>query len=138
MSIHFFAEKVKSPVKKKTELITWINKSILEEKKTPGNINFVFCDDEYLLSINQKHLNHDFYTDIITFDLSESKNEIAGDVYISVDSAKNNSKKFKQSFNNEICRLMIHGILHLIGYNDKNEKDKKIMNGKENYYLSKK
>ena len=138
MGIHFFTEKVKNPVKKKSELIKWIKMSILEEEKIPGNINFIFCDDEYLLKLNRKKLGHDYYTDIITFDLSENKNEISGDIYISVDSARNNSKEYNQSFTDEISRLMIHGVLHLIGYNDKNGKGKKLMTDKENLYLTKK
>lgn len=138
MDIHFFAEKVKVPVKNKSQIIAWITKSILEEKKIPGSINIIFCDDEYLLTLNQKHLNHDFYTDIITFDLSESKNEIAGDIFISVDRARNNSKELNQSFKDEISRLIIHGVLHLMGYADENKEDKKIMTEKENFYLSKK
>lgn len=99
------------------------------------NLNVIFCSDEYLLEINKKYLKHDYYTDVITFDTSSS-DELEGDVFISVERARKNSKKFRVKFKQEVKRLMLHGVLHLIGYNDKTEKEKKIMREKEDCYLS--
>lgn len=101
-----------------------------------GSINFIFCSDKYLLQLNQKYLNHNTYTDIITFDNSDSQHEISGDLYISVERVRENSKQFSGSFVIELQRVMIHGILHLLGYNDKSSKDKETMRNKEDYYLS--
>jgi probable rRNA maturation factor len=94
----------------------------------------VFCDNDFLLKINQKYLKHDYYTDVITFDYSNQK-EINGDILISVEQVTLNSKKYNESKLDELYRVMAHGLLHLIGYNDKNKKDKKIMNEKESFYL---
>jgi rRNA maturation RNase YbeY len=105
----------------------------LEEKRV-GDISFIFCSDEYLLSVNRKYLNHDYYTDIITFDDVEG-NVINGDIIISVDRVKENSIEFQTSFENEIHRIIIHGVLHLLGYKDKVKKDKILMTQKEDLYL---
>lgn len=110
--------------------------SIMHEKMYVGSINFIFCSDIYLLQINQQYLNHDNYTDIITFDNSELQLEISGDIFISIERVYENSKKFSGSFLSELYRVMIHGILHLIGYKDKSNKDKDAMRRKEDYYLS--
>lgn len=107
---------------------------IEKEGFTKGDLNIIFCSDEYLLSINQKHLNHDFYTDIITFSYN-SENVISGDLFISIDRAKENSEKNGVSYVSETSRLVIHGLLHLCGYNDKDKKDVIIMRDKERKYL---
>ena len=99
-----------------------------------GNINIIFCSDDYLLSINKAHLNHDFYTDIITFSFNREK-EISGDLFISVDRAKENSEINNETYLNETSRLVIHGLLHLCGYNDKTDAQSKTMRSKENQYL---
>jgi probable rRNA maturation factor len=99
-----------------------------------GDISLVFCTDDYLLSINQSYLNHDYFTDIITFDYSSNK-LISGDLLISVDRVLENAKLNKTEFNNELFRVIYHGILHLCGYKDKSFKDKKLMTEKENFYL---
>jgi len=99
-----------------------------------GDINFIFCNDEYLLKINKEFLNHDYYTDIITFDYSENK-IISGDLFLSLDRIRENANFFKIPLLDEILRVMIHGILHLVGYNDKNRNERKLMKEKENYYL---
>ena len=114
----------------------WVKGAIKEEKKELGVINYVFCNDESLLEKNQTYLNHNTYTDIITFDYSE-KNCINGDLYISVDRVKENALKFAVPFAVELKRVMIHGILHLIGYKDKSEKEQKLMREKEDFYLKK-
>ena len=106
-----------------------------EESREVGDISFVFCDDNYLLKINKEFLDHDTYTDIITFDYSVG-NEIISEIYVSTDRVEENAKKYKQTFENEIHRVMIHGVLHLCGYNDKLAEEKQIMRDKENHYLS--
>ena len=106
-----------------------------EESRKVGDITFVFCDDNYLLKINKEFLDHDTYTDIITFDYSVG-NEMISEVYVSTTRVEENAKKYKQTFENEIHRVIIHGVLHLCGYNDKTEEEKQIMRDKENHYLS--
>lgn len=114
----------------------WIKNSITEEKKKLGEINYIFCNDSYLLDKNISFLNHDTLTDIITFDYSEN-NVLSADIYISVERIKENALIFAVSFEEELKRVMIHGILHLVGYKDKAEKETVEMRNKENYYLSK-
>lgn len=106
-----------------------------EESREVGDISFVFCDDNYLLKINNEFLDHDTYTDIITFDYSAG-NELISEIYVSTDRVEENAKKYKQTFENEIHRVMIHGVLHLCGYKDKLTEEKQIMRDKENHYLS--
>jgi len=114
---------------------SFITPLLISEKKTEGDIVLIFCSDQYLLEINKKHLNHDYYTDIITFDYCVEK-IVSGDLYISIDRVKENSKIFNESFINELNRVVIHGVLHLCGYNDKTEADQKIMRNLENKYLA--
>ena len=106
-----------------------------EESRKVGDITFVFCDDNYRLKINKEFLDHDTYTDIITFDYSVG-NEMISEIYVSTTRVEENAKKYKQTFENEIHRVIIHGVLHLCGYNDKTEEEKQIMRDKENHYLS--
>ena len=106
-----------------------------EESRKVGDITFVFCDDNHLLKINKEFLDHDTYTDIITFDYS-CGNEMISEIYVSTTRVEENAKKYKQTFENEIHRVIIHGVLHLCGYNDKTEEEKQIMRDKENHYLS--
>lgn len=114
----------------------WIEQLIIEEGKEMGEITYIFCNDKFLLERNQKYLNHDTLTDIITFDYCQG-DIISSDIMISIDRVKENSTIFENSFSDELKRVMSHGILHLIGYNDHNEKDKEIMREKENYYMNK-
>jgi len=114
---------------------SWINDCINREDYKEGEINYIFCDDEYLFEINTKHLNHNVLTDIISFDYTLGK-LISGDIFISIDRVKDNALEFKTSFNNELNRVMIHGILHYCGYNDKTKEEKELMRSKEDYYLS--
>jgi rRNA maturation RNase YbeY len=123
-------------IKQARKLKAFIEHLILVEKRVPGPMSFVFCTDEYLLSINKQYLNHHFYTDIITFDLSSSKNEVSGELYISIDRIKENAKNFKTTITNELHRVMFHGVLHLCGYKDKSPKDIKLMRAKEDFYLN--
>ncbi|WP_296382694.1 rRNA maturation RNase YbeY [Winogradskyella sp.] len=114
----------------------WITKTISEEDCREGEINYIFCSDDYLLQLNVDFLDHDTLTDIISFDYSVGK-ELHGDIYISVERVKENASDFKVSFKDEISRVMIHGVLHYCGYKDKSEDDKKVMRSREDHYLSK-
>ena len=112
-------------------VIEWISKVILSEDKKEGEINYIFCDDAYLLEINQQYLHHDTLTDIISFDYSVG-NELHGDVFISVERVRENASDFNVSFYEEILRVMVHGVLHYCGYKDKRESDEIQMREKEN------
>ena len=122
-------------LKTEPEITTCIKTIAADESWEVRDIAFVFCDDNYLLKINKEFLDHDTYTDIITFDYSVG-NEIISEIYVSTDRVEENAKKYKQTFEDEIHRVMIHGVLHLCGYNDKLIEDKQIMREKENHYLS--
>ena len=113
----------------------WVKKIILNEKKTTGDIVFVFCNDKYMLEKNIQFLNHDTLTDVITFDYCDGK-VISGDIIISIDRVKENANIFDVSFFNELERVMAHGLLHLLGYKDKDKKEALIMREKENFYIS--
>lgn len=113
----------------------WIKKSVVSLAKEVGNINYIFCDDDYLLKINKEYLNHNTYTDIISFDYSE-KNKLSGDIYISIDSLTENAKSFDNTFQDELNRVLIHGILHFAGFNDKTKAEKTEMRKQEDYYIS--
>ena len=113
----------------------WLENIIYSEKKIPGEIVFVFCDDQYLLKKNIEFLKHNSLTDVITFDYSQ-KNKISGDILISIDRVKENAKIYNTTFLNELNRVMAHGLLHLLGYKDKTKKDIKLMRKKEDLYLS--
>ena len=136
MSINFYTEDVSGLRLAKGVLRSWISSTIREENKRPGDLNFIFCSDEYLLRINQQYLEHDYYTDIITFDYVSGV-VVSGDIFISVDRVKENALVYKVSFQDELNRIMIHGVLHLIGYQDKETGHKALMTEKEDYYLSK-
>jgi probable rRNA maturation factor len=114
----------------------WLNNVITEEKKKTGELIYVFCKDDYLLKKNIQFLNHNTLTDVITFDYCKGK-LINGDILISTERVHENSKIYKVNYLTELHRVMVHGLLHLLGYKDKNEKDAKTMRKKENYYLNK-
>ena len=114
----------------------WLREVALEEGFTLGEIAIVFCSDAYLLGINRQFLGHDYYTDIITFDYSEGKT-LNGDLMISVDSVRDNAAEFGTDFEQELRRVMVHGILHLAGYDDHSDGEKRTMRQKEDYYLCK-
>ena len=136
LPIHFFFEETSFTLKSKTNLRNWINSTIEAEKHILNELNFIFCSDDYLLEINQQYLKHDTYTDIITFDNSEEKGQIYGDIFISIDRIRENAKTFKVSFSDELHRVIIHGTLHLLGYPDKKKEEKALMTEKENHYLA--
>ena len=117
-------------------VLVWISSSIVEEGFEEGEVNYIFCSDDYLLKLNIKHLNHNTLTDVISFDYSIGK-LISGDIFISIERVIENAQSFEVSFNDELHRVMIHGILHYCGYKDKLKEDKVMMRNKENFYLSK-
>lgn len=133
--ILFHSEEIPFILKQKGEIRKWIKSAIQAEKRVPGDISFIFCSDEYLLNINIQYLDHDTYTDIITFDNSEEDEMIEGDIFISIDRVKENAVQFNTSEQDELHRVIIHGILHLIGYTDKDKSHKSQMTDKENHYL---
>lgn len=134
MAIRFSTEDIKYTIKQKRKIVRWIREIAQKHQKTVGEISIVFVSDEYLLKINNQYLNHNYFTDIITFDYS-SENNIEGDIFISIDTVKLNSKEFSASFNEEILRVIIHGVLHLIGFKDKKPKEKNEMTINENLAL---
>ncbi|MCH7534922.1 MAG: rRNA maturation RNase YbeY [Bacteroidetes bacterium] len=134
-TIFFHEENISFDLQNEEIIVKWISKSIKDFEKIPGDINFIFTSDEALHKINHTYLDHDDFTDVITFDYSEG-DEISGDIYISIDRVRENADNFDQSFENEIHRVMIHSILHLLGFDDKSDKDKTEMTRKEDFYLS--
>jgi len=108
----------------------WISRVIASEEKREGEISYIFCDDDYLLNLNEQYLNHDTLTDIISFDYSMG-NEIHGDIFISTERVKDNANDFKVFFEEELKRVMVHGVLHYCGYKDKTEEDEALMRSKE-------
>lgn len=134
MSINFFNEDVSFPKIKKKIISEWIKEVIGLEGKSCGDISFIFCSDEYLLNVNRQYLNHDYYTDIITFDYVDNQ-IISGDIFISIDRITENSEIYNSGFKNELYRIVVHGVLHLLGYKDKLKKDKLLMTEKEDNYL---
>ena len=134
--IYFFLEEVSYNLKQKRKIREWIIKSVENEDFTIGVLNYILTNDNVLVQLNKEYLRHFTLTDIITFDLSENQGELSGDIYISVDRARENAREFKVTLNNEISRLMIHGVLHLMGYKDKSKDEREMMRAKEEFYLS--
>lgn len=145
--INFFFRDIKFALKNKAVVKSWLETAIHDEKRTPGEINYIFCDDEYLLVLNQKYLKHKTLTDIITFDYNtepkraKKSNQdpsrfISGDIFISIPRVKENAKKFNTLFETELSRVLVHGILHLCGYKDKTPREKKQMRKKEEEHLA--
>ena len=135
-SIHFFYEGVDFRLKAVRNTKIWIKEVTAAENKKIGELNYIFCSDEILSQINLQYLQHDTLTDIITFKASDDDNLIEGDIFISVERVEENAEKFKVHFSQELHRVIIHGVLHLVGYSDKTSSQKRIMRGKEDAYLS--
>jgi probable rRNA maturation factor len=136
-AIKFFVEQIDFSLKAKRNLHTWLLGVALSEKHQVSALNYIFCSDEYLLDINKQYLNHNYYTDVITFDNSDDDNEeIEGDIFISIDRVKDNALENKSTFARELHRVMVHGLLHLLGYRDKSEEEILEMREKEEAYLS--
>ncbi|OOQ61337.1 rRNA maturation RNase YbeY [Mucilaginibacter pedocola] len=133
--ISFFEEGLSYKLKDKTLVRKWLTNTIIAEGFKLSELNYIFCSDEYLLQINQQYLDHDTYTDIITFDNSEEEGLIVGDIFISVERIKENAGKYAVTETHEMHRVMVHGALHLLGYKDKSAADKKKMTLKEDHYL---
>ena len=117
-------------IEDETKFADWISRLVISEGRSYSQLDFIFCDDEYLLKINQDYLNHDTYTDIITFPY-EDMNGLAGDIFISVDRVRDNALEFRVDFDTELKRVMAHGVLHLIGFGDKSEEEALLMRAKE-------
>ena len=132
--IQFFIQDISYNIKHKKHLRQWIHQVAVSYNKEIGNISFILCTDDYLLSLNQSYLHHDTYTDIITFDYTDG-DKISGDIYISLERIQENAVSYAVSLDDELYRVMIHGILHLIGYNDDSVSAKKIMRDEENKNL---
>lgn len=135
-SINFFNEDIHFTLKQKIKLRNWIKLTIEQNQYTLEVINYIFTSDKYLLTINKEYLDHDTFTDVITFNQSTNPNVLEADIYISIERVKDNAKYLNFPFSSELHRVMIHGVLHLLGYTDKEESDKELMRKKENHYLA--
>ena len=133
--IRYFQEDIRFELKQKMQNNRWLKMVAGSEMRRIGAINVIFCSDNYILDVNMKYLQHDYFTDIITFDYCE-KDILSGDLFISIDSVRENALYYGTEFENELNRVMVHGLLHLIGYDDHTEEDIAVMRAKENYYLS--
>lgn len=133
--IHFFTEDIEFQIKRKNEWKKWIQSVILFHQSIPGDIQYVFCTDNYLLEVNKKYLNHDYFTDIITFHSDDYK-KISGDLMISIERVMEHAKERNISFMEELKRVMIHGVLHLLGFNDKSKAEEAEMRAKEEEAMS--
>jgi rRNA maturation RNase YbeY len=133
--IHFREIDVELPNFDQQKIADWIEQTILNEKQKAGQVFFLFSSDAHLLHINKKFLSHDYYTDIITFNNSEKKDVISGELHISTERVKNFALESGQDYYEELYRVMIHGVLHLLGYDDKNEELRREIREKEDYYL---
>jgi rRNA maturation RNase YbeY len=135
--IHFFSNDVPVPLKNMTNLKNFIESIFRKELQKLDSINYIFCSDKVILEINRKYLNHDFYTDVITFDLSANNTSISAEVYISIERIRDNAKELGVTIKSELHRVLFHAALHVCGYNDKKKKDKEIMRKKEDELLIK-
>jgi len=132
--ISYFSEDIKFDLKGKLINNRWIKMVIGSEVKKPGDISFIFCSDPYILDVNLRYLQHDYFTDIITFDYCEG-DVVSGDLFISIDSVRENAALYGASFDDELDRVMVHGVLHLLGYDDHTDEDIAVMRAKEDYYV---
>ncbi len=135
-NVSFFFEECKKFSFDRKRITSDINDIIKSENFKSGKVSVIFCSDDYLLNINREYLNHDYYTDIITFNYGE-ENLVSGDLFISVERVADNSVQYNQTFENELYRVIYHGILHLVGFDDKEEASEKLMKLKEDFYLNK-
>ena len=131
VDINFFNEDVEFPHLDNERVINWLSRIANKHQKEVGDISYIFCSDSYLLDVNRQYLDHDYLTDIITFDYTE-QNIISGDIFISTDRVADNAIEYNVSFEEELLRVLVHGVLHLIGFKDKSEEDQFVMTQKEN------
>jgi len=135
-SIHFFTEDTSYQLRQRSEIRSWLKSIAKKEKYSILELNYIFCSDEYLLQINKDFLDHDYYTDIITFDNSEVRGKIEGDIFVSIDRVRDNAQQQKTSLKDELHRVLTHGLLHLTGYKDKTSEENKTMRKKEDTALA--
>ena len=133
--IQFFTEDISFQLRNKTKIREWLKNIVLENGAKIRELNYIFCSDEYLKQVNIDYLDHHYYTDIITFDNSEEEGVLEGDIFISIDRIKENSLEFSRSFEDELHRVLVHGVLHLIGFSDKEESEAIEMRKKEDISL---
>ena len=134
MAVRFFPDGVSFQLEGKRKISQWLKQVVASEGKKTGNLCYIFVSDEYILEMNTKYLQHDYYTDIITFDES-TDNRISGEMYISIDTVRSNAEYYHVDFRNELLRVMVHGILHLCGYQDKTPKQRQEMRAIETKYM---
>ena len=132
--VRYYCEDIKFIFKNKLANNRWLKMVAGSEIKTLGDISIIFCSDNYILDVNLRYLHHDYFTDVITFDYCDG-NRLSGDLFISVDSVRENAVEFGTEFDDELHRVIVHGLLHLIGYDDHTLEDQKLMREKEDYYL---
>ena len=133
--VRYYCEDIKFLFKNKLANNRWLKMVAGSEIKTLGDISIIFCSDNYILDVNIRYLHHDYFTDVITFDYCEG-DKLSGDLFISIDSVRENAIEFGTEFDEELHRVIVHGLLHLIGYDDYTPEDQKVMREKEDYYLS--
>lgn len=133
--ISYFTEGVKFELKGKLLNNRWLKMVVESEVKRMGDLSIIFCSDPYILDVNLRYLQHDYFTDIITFDYCEG-NKISGDLFISIDSVRENALFYGATFEDELDRVMVHGVLHLLGYDDHTPEEIAVMRAKENYYVN--
>jgi len=133
--ISYYSENIEFNFRQKAKTSKWLRLVAESEIRRVADINVIFCSDNYILEMNQKYLQHDYFTDIITFDYCEG-DKLSGDLFISVDSVRENAVTYGEEFSRELSRVIVHGVLHLIGYDDHTEEEQKTMRQKEDYYLS--
>ncbi len=135
-SVHFFSEDTDFKFSLEASVGAWLSQVAQEEGHPEFQMRYIFCSDPYILQINIEYLSHDYYTDVITFPMSEG-GSVEADVFISVDTVRSNAKRFGVAFQDELLRVIVHALLHMLGYDDKSEEDAAVMREKENYYLAK-
>ena len=132
--VRYYCEDIKFEFKNKLVSNRWLKMVAGSEIKSLGDISIIFCSDNYILDVNIRYLHHDYFTDVITFDYCEG-NKLSGDLFISIDSVRENAIEFGTEFDEELHRVIVHGLLHLIGYDDHTPEEQKVMRAKEDYYL---
>lgn len=132
--VNYCLQDIKFPYNRKRSTRRWLNEVAAAEFKSLGDINIIFCSDAYILEINKKYIGHDYYTDIITFDYCIGS-ILSGDLFISIDTVRDNASFYNSTFDEELHRVIVHGILHLIGYDDKTDNERSVMRSMENRYL---
>lgn len=135
MAVHFFSADRPIPLRDRNRLKAFLNSLVRKEGRRLDDLNVIFCSDEYLLQVNRQYLNHDYYTDIITFDITEVPGKLSGEMYISTDRVRENARQLGQPLSREMHRVIFHGVLHLCGYSDKTRTHQLTMRQREDHYL---